>query len=177
MAPRSAWRRLALRLSGARAVRLDADPHRRGRSGGYVLEGYAGGYAFDGGSSSLAFGGRLAHRWLERFQLEAGAAWTHARGPAELVQSPLGPSIAADDFRLLFYQFNATWEFLPGREVVPFATAGAGASLLEGRRESSFNVGAGTALYLTPRAGMRWQGRDYVFHSGPGSARRLHHHI
>ncbi|HEY6196179.1 MAG TPA: hypothetical protein VI504_14170 [Candidatus Eisenbacteria bacterium] len=158
-------------------ARLDADPRPRPRGGAYALEGYAGGYAFDGGSSSLAFGGRLARRCFDSLQLEAGAAWTHARGPAELVQSPLGPSIAANEFRLLFYQLNATWEFLPGREVVPFATVGAGASLLGGRRESSFNVGAGTALYLTPRAGMRWQARDYVFHSGAGSTRRLHHNI
>ena len=78
---------------------------------------------------------------------------------------------------MLFYHLNATYEVLPGRQKVPFVTGGVGSSSMQGRTETSFNFGAGTTLFLSRRTGMRWEARDYVFHSGSDQARRLHHNV
>jgi len=78
---------------------------------------------------------------------------------------------------MLFYHLNTTYEFLPGRQMVPFVTGGVGASIMQGRSETSVNFGAGTTLFLSKKSGMRWEARDYVFHSGTNEARRLHHNI
>ena len=161
-------------LSG---LRMNANPRLYTRTGSYVFEGYAGGYAFDRKSNSLALGGRLAYYVFDRVQVETGAAWTHVHRPAEIVESLFGLSLEAEDFHMLFYHLNATFEFLPGRQMVPFATVGVGSSIMLGRSETSFNYGAGTTLFLSRHTGMRWEARDYVFHSGSDNARRLHHNI
>ena len=147
------------------------------RTGSYLLEGYAGGYAFDRKSNSLALGGRLSYYVFDRFQIETGVAWTHVHRPAEIVESLFGLSLEAEDFHMLFYHVNATFEILPGRQMVPFVTGGVGSSIMQGRSETSFNFGAGTTLFLSKRTGMRWEARDYVFHSGSDQARRLHHNV
>jgi len=85
-------------------------------------------------------------------------------------QSPVTRRAASKGLRI-------TFEFLPGRQMVPFVTGGVGASIMQGRTEASFNFGAGTTLFLSRRSGMRWEARDYVFHSGTDNARRLHHNI
>jgi outer membrane beta-barrel protein len=161
-------------LSGAK---MSPNPRLYTRTGSFVLEGYVAGYAFDRESNSLALGGRLAYYVFDRLQVETGAAWTHVHRPAEIVESLFGLSLEADDFDMLFYNLNTTFEFLPGRQMVPFVTGGVGASILQGRSETSVNVGAGTTLFLSKRSGMRWEARDYVFHSGTNDARRLHHNI
>jgi outer membrane beta-barrel protein len=161
-------------LSG---VKMSPNPRLYTRTGSFVLEGYAAGYAFDRESNSLALGGRLAYYVFDRLLFETGAAWTHVHRPAEIVESLFGLSLEADDFDMLFYHLNATFEFLPGRQMVPFVTGGAGASIMQGRTETSVNFGAGTTLFLSKRSGMRWEARDYVFHSGTDNARRLHHNI
>jgi outer membrane beta-barrel protein len=161
-------------LSG---VKMSPNPRLYTRTGSFVLEGYAAGYAFDRESNSLALGGRLAYYVFDRLQIETGAAWTHVHRPAEIVESLFGLTLEAEDFHMLFYHLNTTFEFLPGRQMVPFVTGGVGASIMQGRAEASFNFGAGTTLFLSKRSGMRWEARDYVFHSGTDNARRLHHNI
>ena len=161
-------------LSG---VKMSPNPKLYTRTGSFELEGYAAGYAFDRESNSLALGGRLAYYVFDRLQVETGAGWTHVHRPAEIVESLFGLSLEADDFDMLFYHMNTTFEFLPGRQMVPFVTGGVGASILQGRSETSVNFGAGTTLFLSRKSGMRWEARDYVFHSGTNEARRLHHNI
>jgi len=161
-------------LSG---VKMSPNPRLYTRTGSFVLEGYAAGYAFDRESNSLALGGRLAYYVFDRLQIETGAGWTHVHRPAEIVESLFGLSLEADNFDMLFYHLNTTFEFLPGRQMVPFVTGGVGASILQGRSEPSVNFGAGTTLFLSKKSGMRWEARDYVFHSGTNEARRLHHNI
>jgi outer membrane beta-barrel protein len=158
-------------------VKMSPNPRLYTRTGSFVLEGYAAGYAFDRESNSLALGGRLAYYVFDRLQVETGAAWTHVHRPAEIVESLFGLTLEAEDFHMLFYHLNTTFEFLPGRQMVPFVTGGVGASIMQGRTEASFNFGAGTTLFLSRRSGMRWEARDYVFHSGTDNARRLHHNI
>lgn len=155
----------------------DSNPRLYARTGSYVLEGYAGGYAFDRKANSLAIGGRLAYYVFDRIQVETGAAWTHVHRPAEIVESLFGLTLEAEDFNMLFYHMNATYEFLPGRQMVPFATVGVGSAIMLGRSETSFNYGAGTTMFLSKRTAMRWEARDYVFHSGADNARRLHNNI
>ena len=161
-------------LSG---MKMSPNPRLYTRTGSFVLEGYAAGYAFDRESNSLALGGRLAYYVFDRLQVECGAGWTHVHRPAEIVESLFGLTLEAEDFDMLFYHLNTTLEFLPGRQMVPFVTGGAGASIMQGRTEASINFGAGTTLFLSKRTGMRWEARDYVFHAGTDNARRLHHNI
>lgn len=158
-------------------LRMSPNPKLYSRTGTYLLEGYAGGYAFDRKANSLALGGRLSYYIFDRVQIETGAAWTHVNRPAEIVESLFGLSLEAEKFHMLSYHLNATYEFLPGRQMVPFVTGGVGSSILLGRSETSFNFGAGTTLFLSKRTGMRWQARDFVFHTGVDQARRLHHNI
>ena len=147
------------------------------RTGSYVLSGYAGAYAFDRKSNSLVLGGRLGYYVFDRILAEAGVSWTHVQRSQEIVESLFGLSLEAEDFDMLFYHLNATFEFLPGRQMVPFVTGGVGSSIMQGRTETSVNFGAGTTLFLSKRTGMRWEARDYVFTSGTDTARRLHHNI
>ena len=161
-------------LSG---LKMKANPRLYSRTGSFVAKGYAGGYAFDRKANSLALGGRLAYYVFDRIQVETGAGWTHVHRPAEIVESLFGLSLEAEDFNMLFYHFNVTYEFLPGRQMVPFATVGVGSSIMQGRSETSFNYGAGTTMFLSKRTGMRWEVRDYVFHSGADNARRTHNNI
>ena len=158
-------------------LRMAANPKLYSRTGTFLLEGYAGGYAFDRKANSLALGGRLSYYVFDRVQFETGASWTHVNRPAEIVESLFGLSLEAEKFHMLSYHLNATYEFLPGRQMVPFATAGVGSSIMLGRSETGFNYGAGTTLFLSKRTGMRWQARDFVFHTGVDQARRLHHNI
>jgi outer membrane beta-barrel protein len=147
------------------------------RTGSYVLSGYGGGYAFDRKSNSLVLGGRLGYYVFDRLQVEAGVAWTRIHRPAEIVETLFDLSLEAEDFHMLFYAMNVTWELLPGRQMVPFVTAGVGSSIMQGDTEPSFNVGAGTMLYLSKRLGMRWEVRDYHFDSGADNARRSNDNI
>lgn len=141
------------------------------RTGSYVLSGYAGGYAFDRKSNSLVLGGRLGYYVFDRITAEAGIAWTHINRPAEIVESLFGLTLEAEKFHMLFYSLNLTWEILPGRQMVPFVTAGAGSAIMQGETEPAFNFGAGTMLFLSKRTAMRWEVRDYRFSTGNGTSR------
>lgn len=147
------------------------NPKLYSRTGSYVLGGYTGGYAFDRKSNSLVVGGRVGYYLFDMLQAEAGVAWTHVNRPAEIVESLFGLTLEAEDFHMLFYNMNLLWEVLPGRQMVPFLTAGVGSSIMLGRAETTFNFGAGTVLFLSKRTSMRWEVRDYRFDSGPEDAR------
>jgi len=142
------------------------------RTGSYVLNGYAGAYAFDKKSNSFVAGGRIGYYVFDRVQAEVGVAWTHVDRPAEIVESLFDLSLEAETFHMLFYNLGLTFEILPGRQMVPFVTAGVGSTIMLGRSEPSFHYGAGTTLFLSKRTAMRWEFRDYRFSSGSDNARR-----
>ena len=147
------------------------------RTGSYVLSGYAGAYAFDRKSNSLVLGGRLGYYVFDRILAEAGVSWTHVQRSQEIVESLFGLSLEAEDFQMLFYQLNVAWELMPGRQMVPFVGGGVGSSILLGRSEPSINFGAGTRLFVSKRAAVRWEFRDYRFHTGSGSSRLTNNNV
>jgi outer membrane beta-barrel protein len=133
------------------------------RTGSYVVSGYSGAYAFDRKSNSAVVGGRLGYYVFDRIVAEAGVSWTRVHRPAEIVESLFGLSLEAENFSMLFYQMNVTWELMPGRQMVPYVGGGVGSAVMLGRSEPSVNFGAGTKLFLSKRAAMRWEVRDYHF--------------
>jgi outer membrane beta-barrel protein len=147
------------------------NPKLYSRTGTFVLSGYGGAYAFDRKSNSLVLGGRLGYYILDRLQAEGGLAWTHVRRPAEIVETLFGLSLEAEDFHMLFYNLNLTFELLPGRQMVPFVTGGVGSSIMRGDTETSYNFGAGTQLFVSKRVCTRWEVRDYRFGSGDANER------
>jgi outer membrane beta-barrel protein len=153
------------------------NPRRFVRTGTFLLSGYAGAYAFDRKSNSLVLGGHLGYYVFDRLQFEGGVSWTHVNRPAEIVESLFDLSLEAEDFHMLFYTLNLTYELLPGRQMVPYVTGGGGASIMQGDTETSFNFGAGTTLFLSRRQAMRWEVRDYVFRFGTGASRVTNHNV
>jgi outer membrane beta-barrel protein len=153
------------------------NPKRFTRTGSYILSGYGGAYAFDRKSNSLVLGGRLGYYVFDRVQVEGGVAWTHIRRPQEIVESLFDLSLEAEDFDMLFYHLIATYELLPGRQMVPFVSGGLGSSIMLGESEPSFNIGAGTTLFLSKRTAMRWEFRHYRFRSGSSNARITNNNI
>ena len=107
------------------------------RTGTYILTGYAGAYAFDRKSNSAVFGSRLGYYVFDRVQVEGGLSWTHVNRPAEIVESLFGLSLEAEEFDMLSYHFNLTYELLPGRQMVPYVSGGVGSSLTTPRRNRS----------------------------------------
>jgi outer membrane beta-barrel protein len=147
------------------------NPKRYTRTGSFIGTAYVGAYAFDRKSNSFAAGGRLGYYMFDRVQVEGGVSWTRVDRPAEIVESLFGLTLEAEKFDMLSYQLNLTYEILPGRQMVPFVTFGAGSSLFLGDTEPSFNFGAGTVLFVSRRLAMRWEVRDYHFSSGSDVAR------
>jgi outer membrane beta-barrel protein len=147
------------------------------RTGSYTLAAYGGAYSFDRKSNSMVLGGRLGYYIFDRLQAEAGVAWTHIVRPAEIVESLFGLTLEEEDFHMLFYHLDLIYEILPGRQMVPFASAGVGSSIMQGETEPSFNFGAGTTLFLSKRTAMRWEFRTYRFQSGPPDARFSNNNI
>ncbi len=147
------------------------------RTGSFVLSGYSGAYAFDRKSNSLVLGGRLGYYVFDRVQVEGNVAWTHVRRPAEIVESLFGLTLEPEDFQMVFYHLSTTFELLPGRQMVPFVTAGIGSSIMQGDTETSFNFGAGTQLFLSKHTAMRWEVRDHQFKFGQGASRRTDNNI
>jgi hypothetical protein len=141
------------------------------RTGSFVGGGYGGAYAFDRKSNSLVAGGRLGYYVFDRLQFEGGVAWTHIRRPAEIVETLFGLTLEEEDFHMVFYNLNVLLELLPGRQMVPFVTAGVGSSIMRGETETAFNFGGGTSLFISKRTAVRWEFRGYRFSSGPDAAR------
>ena len=110
-------------------------------------------------------------------EIKLGLAWTHITRPREIIESLFNLSLEEEDFHMLFYSLNLTLELLPGRQMVPFVTAGVGTSIMQGETEPSFNFGAGTTLFLSKKWAMRWEFRDYKFDTGPEGARRSNDNI
>jgi outer membrane beta-barrel protein len=147
------------------------------RTGAFVLGGYGGAYAYDRKSNSAVLGGRLGYYVFDRVVAEAGVSWTHVRRPAEIVESLFGLTLEAEDFSMLFYHLNATWELLPGRQMVPYVGAGMGSALMLGRSTPSWNFGAGTRLFLSRKTAMRWDVRDFRFTDHTTSAARTNNNV
>jgi outer membrane beta-barrel protein len=122
-------------------------------------------------------GGRLGYYVFDRLQVEGGVAWTHVRRPAEIVEVLFGLTLEAEDFPMLFYHLGATWELLPGRQMIPYLSVGVGSAIMQGETEPSFNLGAGTTMFLSKRVAMRWEVRDYRFESGAEGSRRTNHNV
>jgi outer membrane beta-barrel protein len=78
---------------------------------------------------------------------------------------------------MLFYHLNATWELLPGRQMVPYVGAGVGSALMLGRSTSSWNFGAGTRLFLSKKTAMRWDVRDFRFKDHTTSTVRTNNNV
>jgi outer membrane beta-barrel protein len=148
------------------------NPRLYSRVGAFVLTGQVGGYSFDRKSNSLALGGRLGYYVLDFLEVEGGLTWTHVVRPLETVENLFGLRLEEEDFHILFYHMNATLEVLPGRQMSPFVTAGVGSTILQGDSEATFNVGAGTRLFITKTMAMRWEVRNYRFSSGEDTSRR-----
>lgn len=148
------------------------NPKLYSRVGSFVLTAHVGGYSFDRKSNSLELGGRLGYYLLSFVEIEGGVSWTHVVRPLETVESLFGLRLEEEDFHLLFYNLNVTLEILPGRQMVPFLTAGAGSTILQGAAEPTINIGAGTRLYLGKKTAMRWEVRNYRFSSGDDTSRR-----
>lgn len=148
------------------------NPRLFSRVGSFVLTGQLAGYSFDRKSNSVAVGARLGYYLFDFVQVEGSLSYTHVVRPQEIVESLFDLRLEEERFDMLFYDLNATVEILPGRQMVPFLTAGAGSVILLGRAEPSFNIGAGTMLYTGKTAAMRWEVRNHRFTSGTESARR-----
>lgn len=170
-------RSLCRELDDMAGLEFKPNPRLYSRTGAFLLEGYAGGYAFDQKSNSLVAGGRLGYYVFDRVIVEGGMSWTHVRRPAEIVESLFGLSLEAEDFHMLFYHFMATYELLPGRQMVPYVSVGVGSSILRGDSEPSLNFGAGTTMYLSRRTAVRWEVRDYRFKTGAANSRQTHHNV
>ncbi|MGH7725938.1 MAG: SH3 domain-containing protein [Candidatus Eiseniibacteriota bacterium] len=152
-------------------LEFKANPKLYSRTGSYAISGYAGAYAFDRKSNSFLAGGRLGYYVLDRLQAEVGVAWTHVKRPAEIVETLFGLELESEEFHMLYYDLGVTFEILPGRQMVPFVTGGAGSTIMQGRSEPSYNFGAGTMLFLKKRNLVRWEVRSYRFTSGPDDER------
>jgi hypothetical protein len=67
---------------------------------------------------------------------------------------------------------NANVMLLPGRQMVPFLTLGAGSAIMQGETEASYNYGAGIYFFVKKMIAARFEFRDYRFESGADNARR-----
>ena len=105
------------------ALEFRPNPRLFSRIGSFTVTGYGGGYSFDRKSNSLLLGGRLGYYIFDFVNVEGGVSWTHVTRPAEIVESLFDLTLEAEDFHMLFYEMNANVEMLPGRQLVPYATA------------------------------------------------------
>jgi outer membrane beta-barrel protein len=153
------------------------NPKLYSRTGSFVLGAYSGAYAYDRKSNSLVIGGRLGYYILDRLQAEGGVGWTHVTRPREIVEELFGLSLEAEDFHMVFYHLDLTLELLPGRQMVPFVSGGVGSSIMQGDTEVSFNLGAGTMVYISKRMATRWEVRTHRFDSGSEGARVSNNNI
>lgn len=148
------------------------NPRMFSRIGSFDLTAYTGAYAFDRKSNSIVLGGRLGYYVLEFVELEGSVSWTHVVRPAEIVESLFNLRLEEERFDMLFYSMNMNVQLLPGRQMVPFLTGGAGSSIMRGQTETTFNYGIGTDLFLKKSTAVRFEFRDYNFKSGTADARR-----
>lgn len=153
------------------------NPKQYTRTGTYVFTGFSGAYAFDRKSNSLVLGGRLGYYVFDRIQAEGSVGWTRVNRPAEIVESLFGLELEAEKFDMLFYELGVLYEVLPGRQMVPFVTAGIGSAIMQGESETSVTFGAGTAMFLAKRSAVRWEFRYHGFRSGTADSRSLNSNV
>ena len=148
------------------------NPRLFSRVGSFSLTAYAGGYAFDRKSNSLALGGRVGYYVLEYLGVEGNVGWTHVQRPAEIVESLFGLTLEEEDFHMLYYALNLNLKILPGRQMVPYLTLGAGSTIMEGLTESGLNYGAGLNFFVRQNTAVSFDFRSYAMSSGSAGARR-----
>jgi outer membrane beta-barrel protein len=142
------------------------------RIGSFSFTAFTGGYAFDRKSNSLVLGGRMGYYLFEFVEVEGSVGWTHVVRPAEIVESLFDLTLEEEDFHMVYYAMNANLKLLPGRQIVPFVTGGAGSSIMQGSTEASYNFGLGCDTFVKKTVAVRFEFRDYTFHSGSDEARR-----
>lgn len=142
------------------------------RVGSFALTGFGGAYSFDQKSNSMMLGGRLSYFLFEHVTVEGSLGWTHINRPAEIVESLFELELAEEDFHMIFYSMDLQLKLLPGRQLVPYLSAGLGSTIMQGETEASFTYGAGTWMYVSRRVALRWEFRAHRFDSGLGDARR-----
>jgi outer membrane beta-barrel protein len=148
------------------------NPRLFSRIGSFTVTAYGGGYSFDRKSNTFTAGGRLGYYVFDFVQVEGGVGWTHVDRPAEVVESLFDLTLEAEQFHMLFYEMNANVELLPGRQLVPYATAGVGSTIMQGETEGTFNYGGGINFFVKKSTAVRWEFRTYHFQSGSDNARR-----
>jgi outer membrane beta-barrel protein len=115
---------------------------------------------------------KAAALMLDWIEVEGGMAWTKVNRPAEIVESLFGLTLEAEEFHMLFYEMNANVKLLPGRQLVPYVTAGVGSTIFQGESEAAFNYGGGVNFFVAKKTAVRWEFRTYRFDSGADNARR-----
>lgn len=147
------------------------NPRLFSRVGSFAFTLYSGGYAFDRKSNSLVLGTRLGYYLLEYVGVEGSVGWTHVVRPAEIVESLFDLALEEEDFHMLYYALNVDLKLLPGRQMVPFLTVGAGSSIMEGMSETSFNYGAGIDFFVRRSTSVVFAFRSINLDTGTGEAR------
>ncbi|MEZ5064477.1 MAG: outer membrane beta-barrel domain-containing protein [bacterium] len=148
------------------------NPRMFSRIGSFALTGYAGGYSFDRKSNSFAAGGRVGYYLFDYLEVEGGVSWTRVNRPAEIVESLFDLTLEAEQFHMLFYEMNANLKLLPGRQLVPYLSAGGGAQIMQGETEPGWNWGGGINFFVQKHTAVRWEFRNYRFDSGNDQSRR-----
>lgn len=148
------------------------NPRLFSRVGSFSLTPYAGGYAFDRKSNSLALGGRFGYYLLEFLGVEGNVGWTHVRRPAEIVESLFGLVLEEEEFDMLYYALNLNLKILPGRQMVPYVTVGAGSAIMEGLTASGMNYGAGLNFFVRRSTAVSFEFRSYAMSTGTADAKR-----
>ncbi len=148
------------------------NPRMFSRIGSFSVTGWGGGYSFDRKSNTFTTGGRVGYYVLDWVEVEGGVGWTKVNRPAEIVESLFDLTLEAEEFHMLFYEMNGNVKLLPGRQLVPYLTAGVGSTILQGESEAAFNYGGGIQFFVAKTTAMRWEFRTYRFDSGADNARR-----
>jgi len=171
---RTAWIHASLCREYHDLSKLEFRPNPKlfSRVGSFAFTGFGGAYSFDRKSNSLLLGGRLAYFLFEYVDVEGTLGWAHIVRPAEIVEDLFQLELAEEDFHLLYYAMNVNLKLLPGRQLVPYVTFGAGSTIMQGETESGLNFGAGATMYVARRVAVRWEFRDYRLANGLGNARR-----
>jgi hypothetical protein len=148
------------------------NPRLFSRVGSFSFSLYSGGYAFDRKSNSLVLGTRLGYYLLEYVGIEGTVGWTHVVRPAEIVESLFDLALEEEDFHMLYYALSLDLKLMPGRQMVPFVTLGAGSAIMQGESEAALNYGAGIDFFVRKSTAAVFAFRSINMDSGTGSARR-----
>ena len=148
------------------------NPRLFSRVGSFSFSLYSGGYAFDRKSNSLVLGTRLGYYLLEYVGLEGTVGWTHVVRPAEIVESLFDLALEEENFHMLYYALSLDLKLLPGRQMVPFLTVGAGSAIMQGESEAVLNYGAGIDFFVRKSTAAVFAFRSINMDSGTGNARR-----